>query len=155
MRTREYFILISLGVLLSVFLFMTGQYLHSSDDAFRATAERTTATVIAHQDHAWRDSSNDERIDRADVYQFTTASGQVMRFTSPISSSQPRRPIGAQAQALYDARDPSSARLDDDSRKLMSAILMWSSPIGLALSAIFLWVWWRAQQSFRLARSRP
>jgi hypothetical protein len=145
MSTRRYFIHIAAGCVVSALLLAIALYLHSEDEQFKAAAARATATVVAYDDYHWRDSDNDPRVDQADVYQFTAASGQVVRFKSPISHSQPRRAIGALAQALYDPNDPSRARLDDDSRALVATILLWCSPLGLVFSAIYLWVWSRSR----------
>jgi Protein of unknown function (DUF3592) len=145
MSTRQSLIHIALGCIVSALLLAIALYLRSEAESFKATAARATATVVDHSDRHWRDSDNDERVDQADVYQFTAASGQVVRFKSLISHSQPRRAIGDHAAALYDPNDPSAARLDDDSRTLIASILLWCSPLGLVFSAIYLWIWQRGR----------
>lgn len=147
MSARGYFIHILSGCLVSAVLIAAGLYLRADDATFKSTAARATASVVAHEDRRWRDSNNDERVDSADVYQFTTASGQVAQFKSPISHSQSRRPVGAQAQALYDPNDPTGARLDDDSHQRMATILLWCSPFGVVISAVYFLVWARTRRT--------
>jgi hypothetical protein len=146
MSAQGYVSYIAGGVLVCAVLVGSSLYLRAEDEQFRSTAIRTEAKVVAHADQRSRDSSGDESIDKFDVYEFTTAAGQVGRFKSPITLTQPRREIGARAFSLYAPQSPNDARLDDGTRQLMSRILLWCSPIGLVFSAIFLIVFLKTRR---------
>jgi hypothetical protein len=49
--------------------------------------------------------------------------------------------------ALYAPGDPSGARLDDDSRQTMARVFLWSSPLGVVFSAVFLFAWLRSRRA--------
>ena len=140
------------GVAVTALLLAASIYLRNEDRAFRETAVRAEATVVARADTHWRDNNGDDQYEKYDVYQLTTATGEAVRFNSPISATQPRREIGARAMALYAPGAPSNARLDDESRGLMSRILLWCSPIGLAFSAVFFLIGARSRRA-RLERA--
>jgi hypothetical protein len=149
MSARAYLSYVILGVLLTAVMIGWAFYLRAEDEAFRSTAIHTEATVVAHADAISKDSSGDERLEKYDQYEFTTATGQLTRFKSPVTVTQPRREIGARANTLYAPGAPSDARLDDETRQTMSRILLWSSPIGLAFSAVVLIVFLRTRRHAR------
>jgi len=146
MSARGYFSYAVAGALVSALLVGSALYLRSEDRAFRSTAVRAEAVVVAHQDRRWRDSSDQEHDDESDVYELTTATGQLVRFRSPVTATQPRREVGARAVALYAPGDASGARLDDDSRQTMARVFLWGSPLGVVFSAVFLFAWLRSRR---------
>ena len=139
------------GFLLSALIAGAAFYLRSDERAFRERAAASTATVVLHDQNERRDTKGKRRVERFDVYEYTTQTGERVRFIQPNSATRPRRPIGTNVPVLYDPSDPNDARLDDDALSRTSTLLFLASPFGLVIAAIFLVVWRKTNRSVSLA----
>jgi hypothetical protein len=133
------------GCLCTLVIVAIAFFMRSNDRSFKATALRAVATVTEHGEHVSRDSHGKLETNKFDMYEFVSASGQRVRFESLNSGMRPRRPIGAQADIVYDPSDSSDARLDDDAMSRASTLLLWCSPFGLVVAGITLLVWLRTR----------
>lgn len=133
------------GLAISVVFVGAAFLIRNNDAAFRERAVSAIGTVVGYKRTVRRDERNDEQFTDLDIYEYTTAAGQKVSFEQPISGSRPRRRVGESAPILYDASDPSGARLDDDNLVRMSELFLWLSPIGLVIAGISFAVWRRSE----------
>lgn len=136
MHSRTHLTSVVAWVLVSVGMLVGAFWLRRDDAEFRANALRATAMAVEHGRTEYRDEKNRTTVDTFDVYEFTAANGERVRFNSPNTSQRPQQRVGAQAEILYDPKAPSSARLSDEAVNRAASLLVWLSPIGLVIAGL-------------------
>lgn len=126
---------------LSVLMIVTAWWLRSNDADFRAKAARALATVVENGRTEYRDRNNRKQVDKYDVYEFTAASGQRVRFKSANTIPHPPQRVGAQAEIMYDPSRPVDARLADDSMNTAAKLILWFSPVGVVIAGLVSLLW--------------
>jgi Protein of unknown function (DUF3592) len=129
----------------TVFMLVAAWWLRSNDAAFKAKATRAIATVVENGRTEYRDEKRRKTVDTYDVYEFTAANGQRVRFNSPNTALHPPAAVGAQAEIIYDPNDAKGARLADDSLTRTATLLVWLSPIGLVIAGVIYLLWMRTR----------
>lgn len=102
-----------------------GHWFAHKDDAFKRTAVRTTARVVAleeRDDHFYP------------VAEFTTAEGQIVRVKSGAGSKPASAHVGDSVTVYYNAQAPNDAILDDHSMQFVFWILTGMGALIIVLS---------------------
>jgi hypothetical protein len=69
------------------------------------------------------------------------AAGQAWVYESPVSTSQPRREVGATVVMIHDPAQPQEACIDEVAEKYFVSLLV--GAIGAVFTAVSVWVWLR------------
>jgi len=69
------------------------------------------------------------------------AAGQARVYESPVSTSQPRREVGATVVMIHDPAQPQEACIDEVAEKYFVSLLV--GAIGAVFMAVSVWLWLR------------
>ncbi|MEZ4391565.1 MAG: DUF3592 domain-containing protein [Polyangiales bacterium] len=69
------------------------------------------------------------------------AHGQPRIHESPVSTSEPRREVGASVRLIHDPAQPQEACIDEVVEKYFASLLV--GAIGAVFTAVGVWLWWR------------
>lgn len=69
------------------------------------------------------------------------AGGRERVYESPVSTSEPRREVGASVAMLHDPAQPEEACIDEVTEKYFVSLLL--GAIGVVFTAVAVWLWWR------------
>lgn len=69
------------------------------------------------------------------------AGGREWLYESPVSTSEPRREVGATVAMLHDPAQPQEACIDEVAEKYFVSLLV--GAIGAVFTAVAVWLWWR------------
>ena len=118
---------------------------------FLSSAETTEATVVGVTEVIDRDDG-EETIKYKSRLEFTTASGETVRFESRASKFVPPE-IGDQIEVLFDPDNPDQAVVDTFEERWYTVML--AGGLGLVLGAITGTVLYKSRKTRRARRAAP
>lgn len=122
--------------------------LHMNDEAkaLRSSSRRGIATLVGYSEGDDRDRMNRRTIRRFEVYEFSSDSGERIRFSSPVLGADAPRRLGEVVAIDYPVIAPQAARLVDDGLARTSRMALWIAPAGLLFAVPFLLIWLKGRR---------
>jgi hypothetical protein len=113
---------------------------------FERHGVRTMARVVAHETAHTHDKYHRPQERPVDVFEFTTSSGQLVRFADMQQTGDAHRSLGAHAEIFYPPAAPQKARLAG------AMTLLWQVTLGFAVlsfvvASLLLRSWYRSRRS--------